>query len=224
LEDPAEGLTRLRRIGVSLTDQQREMIKAMVEAGNQAGAQRAILKVLEDQVSGAGKAEAGGLAGAFDTLTENLGLFLERVGRDIGLVDNLTAALQGLAVSVEALDKATGGANLQDDLAGKIERLQALRQTPPQPRYNQYGVRTGPAPFQPSPTRQDLLGDQADLLGRQIDVLLAASDAEAMLTAAVARRAEAQQQAAADLTASERQSAVVGCLTSAPLGQIGCFS
>ena len=214
LEDPAEGLTRLRRIGVSFTDQQREMIKAMVEAGNQAGAQRAILKVLEDQVGGAGKAEAGGLAGAFDTLTENLGLFLERVGRDTGLVDTLTSALQGLAGSVEALDKATGGASLQDDLSAKIERLNALRQTPSQPRYNQYGVRTGPASFRPSPTKQDLLGDEADVLERQIDVLLAVSDAEVMLTNTVARRAEAQQQAAADLVASERQSSVDGYIAS----------
>jgi hypothetical protein len=214
LEDPAEGLNRLRRIGVSFTNQQREMIKAMVEAGNQAGAQRAILKVLEDQVGGAGKAEAGGLAGAFDTLTENLGLFLERVGRDTGLVDTLTSALQGLAGSVEALDKATGGASLQDDLSAKIERLNALRQTPSQPRYNQYGVRTGPASFRPSPTKQDLLGDEADVLERQIDVLLAVSDAEAMLTNTVARRAEAQQQAAADLAASERQSSVDGYIAS----------
>jgi len=80
LEDPILGLTALRRVGVSFTDQQRDMIKTMVEVGNVAGAQAKILKILENQVGGAGLAEAKGLAGSFDTLSENVGLFFEAVG------------------------------------------------------------------------------------------------------------------------------------------------
>lgn len=96
LEDPTLGLTMLRRVGVSFTEQQREQIKVMTEAGRIAEAQGEILKVLRDQVGGTGKAEAGGgLAGAFDTLTENVNLFMEAIGR--GRAGFFTEWAQGIA-------------------------------------------------------------------------------------------------------------------------------
>lgn len=57
LNDPVRGVTALMRAGVSLTAQQKEQIKAMVAAGDAAGAQAMILDELEKQFGGAAKAQ-----------------------------------------------------------------------------------------------------------------------------------------------------------------------
>lgn len=56
LNDPINGITALSRVGVTFTEQQKEQIKAMVAAGNTAGAQKLILKELEREFGGAAKA------------------------------------------------------------------------------------------------------------------------------------------------------------------------
>lgn len=60
LNDPVKGITALTRVGVSFTDQQKDQIKAMVEAGDVAGAQAVILKELETEFGEAGKAAGTG--------------------------------------------------------------------------------------------------------------------------------------------------------------------
>ena len=77
LEEPEIGLSALRRVGVSFTEEQKEQIKVLSLTGKQAEAQQLILKALKEQVGGAGTGAAGGLAGAFDTLGENVTLFLK---------------------------------------------------------------------------------------------------------------------------------------------------
>lgn len=67
LNDPIRGLTQLRRVGVSFTEQQSEQIKAMVESGDVLGAQKIMLKELESQFGGAAKAE-GPLTEAWQSL------------------------------------------------------------------------------------------------------------------------------------------------------------
>lgn len=57
LNDPVRGVTALMRAGVSFTAQQKEQIKAMVAAGDAAGAQGIILSELEKQFGGAAKAQ-----------------------------------------------------------------------------------------------------------------------------------------------------------------------
>ena len=78
LEEPEVGLASLRRVGVSFSESQKEQIKVLSLTGQQAKAQELILKALKDQVGGAGEGAAGGLAGAFDTLGENITLFFEK--------------------------------------------------------------------------------------------------------------------------------------------------
>lgn len=56
LNDPLKGLTALSRVGVSFTEQQKEQVKAMVAAGNAAGAQALILGELQKQYGGAAAA------------------------------------------------------------------------------------------------------------------------------------------------------------------------
>lgn len=56
LNDPVKGMTALSRVGVSFTAQQQAQVKAMVAAGDTAGAQGIILGELEKQYGGAAAA------------------------------------------------------------------------------------------------------------------------------------------------------------------------
>ena len=100
LEEPEIGLSALRRVGVSFSEQQKEMIKVMSLTGRQAEAQAMILKALKEQVGGAGEGAAGGLAGAFDTLGENMTLFFERNVHGKTLVEMLTGGIENLANAI----------------------------------------------------------------------------------------------------------------------------
>ena len=104
LEDPIVGLGALRRVGVSFTDAQKEMIKVLTMTGRKAEAQRIILDALDQQVGGAGVKAAGGLAGAVDSLGENFDIFFERTKTGTGIVNFLTKAINGLAGEMAKLD------------------------------------------------------------------------------------------------------------------------
>jgi len=58
LNEPLQGLTALTRAGITFSDEQRDMIRAMVEAGDEMSAQQMILEELEHQFGGS--AEAAG--------------------------------------------------------------------------------------------------------------------------------------------------------------------
>ena len=105
LEDPAGGLEGLRRVGVVFTAAQRDMIRAMVDGGDQAEAQALILSELQGRIGGAGTAQAGGLAGAVDTLGENWTELLETMGTG-GSLNIAADATNLLAASVRAVNDA----------------------------------------------------------------------------------------------------------------------
>ena len=56
LNDPIQGLTALSRVGIQFTEDQKEMIRAMNDTGDVAGAQTVILKELERQFGGSAAA------------------------------------------------------------------------------------------------------------------------------------------------------------------------
>lgn len=89
LDDPIQGLTALSRVGVTFTEEQKKQIKAMVDAGNTAGAQKLILKELEREFGGA--AEAAGNADPFNKFK----LAMDDIGKTIGglLLPPLTALM-----------------------------------------------------------------------------------------------------------------------------------
>lgn len=58
LNDPIKGMTALSRAGVSFTQQQKDQVKAMVEAGDVLGAQKLILGEMTTQFGGAAAAAA----------------------------------------------------------------------------------------------------------------------------------------------------------------------
>ncbi|WP_444922693.1 hypothetical protein ACJJH9_00015 (plasmid) [Microbulbifer sp. DLAB2-AF] len=115
LEDPATGLSALKRAGVSFTETEREMIKEMQEAGRVAEAQNFILDKLGQQVGGTGSAEAQGLTGKVDTLGQTWTEFLEAVSETYGTTEKAGQGIDFLTDSVDALRR--GIAATPDELA-----------------------------------------------------------------------------------------------------------
>ncbi|WP_444907879.1 hypothetical protein ACJJIR_07615 [Microbulbifer sp. SSSA008] len=103
LEDPSTGLTSLKRSGVSFTEQEKEQIKTMQESGRVMEAQRMILLKLEQQVGGAGAAEAGGLTGATDSLAQSWQEFLEGLSETAGSTSIATSGINKLTGAVDTL-------------------------------------------------------------------------------------------------------------------------
>jgi len=66
LNDPVKGITALTRVGVSITDEQKKTIDAMVKTGDVAGAQKVILKELGTEFGGAAKAAGQSFPGQLD--------------------------------------------------------------------------------------------------------------------------------------------------------------
>jgi hypothetical protein len=79
LNDPINGITALSRVGVSFTEQQKEMITAMVEAGDVAGAQTLILDELNKEFGGSAKA-ASDAAGASEKYRDRMNALKEDIG------------------------------------------------------------------------------------------------------------------------------------------------
>lgn len=80
LDSPTQGMAALSRVGFVWTDQQREMVKAMEEAGDLMGAQNVILDELEKAFGGAARAAGETATGSFDQLTNSLGDIKEQLG------------------------------------------------------------------------------------------------------------------------------------------------
>lgn len=80
LEDPERGLTALRRVGVSFTKDQQEVIKSLVDTNRLAEAQAMILEAVETQVGGTATALGQTLGGQLKVLNENWGDMQESIG------------------------------------------------------------------------------------------------------------------------------------------------
>lgn len=68
LNDPIKGVSALSRVGVSFTEEQKEQIAAMTEAGDVMGAQKIILGELEKQFGGSAEALGGTMTGSLNKL------------------------------------------------------------------------------------------------------------------------------------------------------------
>ena len=106
LNDPVKGLTALSRVGIQFTEAQKEQIKAMVAAGDAAGAQRVILAELERQFGGAAKAAADAdpwrkAQVAFKQMAETVGTAL------LPLIPPLTDAITSVLQAFTALSPET---------------------------------------------------------------------------------------------------------------------
>lgn len=127
LEDPAQGLTALTRVGVTFSEKQKEMIKTLHESGQVLEAQRLILDAVEQQVGGAGTAAAGGLSGAIDTLGQRWSEFLETVADRAGALASAAAGVNLLSRALEGLSDLLSPATTQQALSSVVVQYQATQ-------------------------------------------------------------------------------------------------
>ncbi len=101
INDPVKNLSALSRVGIQFTDQQTEMIKALVETGDLISAQKIILLELERQFGGSAKAARENLGGALIALKNAVGDLLESIGEA-----GLSGAIRSTAESMRELAEA----------------------------------------------------------------------------------------------------------------------
>ncbi len=125
LEDPATGLTALRRSGVSFTQQEKDLISTLFDSGKAFEAQSLILDKIQEQVGGTGRAEAGGLAGAVDTLGQNWDELLQSLG-ETGPLQESTKWINALADGLKRIqaDLVPTGQLLFNQLIAERENLE----------------------------------------------------------------------------------------------------
>lgn len=134
LQDPIKGINSLARSGVTFTNQEKDKIKKLVESGKLLKAQEIILKAVEKQVGGTGKATATTSAktkAAFGEVAESVGKILlpqinKLLNKLIPVLENViqwieknpklaegiamgAAAVAGLALASSALSFVFGG-------------------------------------------------------------------------------------------------------------------
>jgi len=105
LQDPEEGMERLRRVGVTFNDQQQAILRTLVETGDVATAQTIILDELAKKVGGNAKSAAEGLAGAWDTLLETLRQTAEVAVSEQGVLTGIAAQVNRVTEAIINLDK-----------------------------------------------------------------------------------------------------------------------
>ncbi|PJE32673.1 hypothetical protein PSM7751_01405 [Pseudooceanicola marinus] len=104
LNDPAKGLTALTRVGVSFTEEQKNLIKAMVEVGDAAGAQEMMLAELEKQYGGQARALRELPSGQIEAAMMDIGDAMEQVGAIIlPVMAELARKASGVALAFQAL-------------------------------------------------------------------------------------------------------------------------
>ena len=92
-----QGLSALRRAGASFEEQERKLIKSLVESGRLLEAQEFILTKLEKRLGGTAIEASQGLGGALDTLGQKQQEFLLAINDTLGVTDALAAAVNGIA-------------------------------------------------------------------------------------------------------------------------------
>lgn len=94
LNDPINGVTTLRRVGVMLTDQQEQQVKSLVALGKTEEAQKVILGELEKEFGGLARAAGATNAGQFDILKNKFGDLKETVaGALLPAINQVTGGL-----------------------------------------------------------------------------------------------------------------------------------
>ena len=127
LEDPAVGLSALKRVGVSFSEEQKELIQTLDFVGKKAESQAIMIEALNEQVGNAGVEAAGGLAGALDTLNEEFTIFLENnflTELALTIVTGLLKGVNKLFGDFESKIRGLSEAGLKEELAEINKQLE----------------------------------------------------------------------------------------------------
>jgi hypothetical protein len=102
LNDPVQGMTALRRVGVSFSESQKNVIKHLQETGDLAGAQKIILKELSTEFGGS--AQAAFNADPLAQFNKTMGGFQKSIGLGaMALLEALKPALDLIASAFKSL-------------------------------------------------------------------------------------------------------------------------
>jgi hypothetical protein len=108
LQDPINGVTNLRRIGIMLSETQEKQIKDFMDINDIASAQKIILAELETEFGGLAEAMGGTLDGKIKRLNTSWGNLQETVGKTlIPILADLADAFNEVLTRQEKLDTAT---------------------------------------------------------------------------------------------------------------------
>lgn len=123
LQDPVQGVTALRRVGVQLTASQTSQIKAMVASGNVMGAQKIILGELTREFGGAAKAAGETLPGEINRSKVAFGELTKAVMG--GVMPFVTPIIGGVANAMNALTPRieAAGEAFRDKLDPFVEKV-----------------------------------------------------------------------------------------------------
>lgn len=101
LNDPAAGMAKLQRVGVTFTDQQKAAAEQMVKTGDVAGAQNLILNELSKEFGGSAVAAGKTFSGQIEILKNTFGDLQEAVGSAIlNALQPLMSSFQGVVNSI----------------------------------------------------------------------------------------------------------------------------
>jgi hypothetical protein len=100
MQDPTQGAAALQRVGVRLTDSQKDLVKSLQDTGDMAGAQAIILGELQREFGGSAEAAGKTFAGQLDIARNALDDIMESIGGVIA---------EGLTPFVEKLKPLVAG-------------------------------------------------------------------------------------------------------------------
>ena len=116
LNDPATGLATLTRVGITFTDEQKEVIQALLDTGDIAGAQAIILEELSSQFGGSAEAFGETLEGQMAMFDNSLGEIKESLLADF--MPLIKDAFAGLNTFIKS-------ANVQAVLSGSVKWIKS---------------------------------------------------------------------------------------------------
>ena len=113
LGDPVQGIAALTRVGVTFSEEQKNMIQTLQESGRLMDAQKIILSELKSEFGGAAEAAAKAGTGGITQFKNAMGDLMERLGEEVAPILGLVAKdLKSIAESMlstgSAADSSSG--------------------------------------------------------------------------------------------------------------------
>lgn len=115
LNDPIKGVSALAKAGIQFSDDQKKVIKALVETGDVAGAQRIILDELAGQMGTAAEAARNTLGGALQALRNSFDNLLEG--------DTSKGGMRGAVQAIEDLNRTMNDPGLKSGIDTIVEGM-----------------------------------------------------------------------------------------------------